>query len=513
MLAKGQLPHKLQLLLSHSRIRKAGRLVNSDLLRLQDMCLSSSSFVGGLDLAKYAKEWCIVANISKCSLSDLCALVLQKCLNKNVPERISQAWENWVLTAEQLSYAAKDAYASLRIYEELSKLDVPVPLPALFQPHTPVILYSTDNTTIIATGQISVHKDDKVFDAINISPTWTIVDVSEVRVPGAIIATHGKRPLDSFGPVPFSIVFLRSHLRTYSPSTFQTQVQPLPVLPSPCHHSSMVGSLNSHPDQLGSMAETEVEDGASIGALLSQDLSGSSTSEDFPRNMDSPSKATGAEILGHDPEHWDNVIHSCVLKDIWHVFNMFYISATHGLRKQFTRELRDAIFIPDEEDKTRINIWGSTQAPPRTYEILRNSCPQWLQARCKHIIPPPNILYPLVANVFRTYGPLIDSDSKKPLFTPDNWKTAKNILELIKNGYLSDPPGIPLYTVIGLDKKAGGLPIYRCACGTNSTEGGVHTHIRSRLPKFGASICHVQAALLDFTLRHNLLVCNFIFKH
>jgi len=212
MLEKGRLPHKLQLLLSHSRIRKAGRLVDSDLLRLQDMCSSSTPFIGGLDLAKYAKERCLVTNISKCSLSDLCALVLQRCLNKNVPERISQAWENRMLTAEQLSYAAKDAYISLRIYEELSKLHVPAPLPTSFQAHTLVILYSTDNATIIATGQILLHKDDKVFDGINISPSRTVVEVLEVRVPGAIITTHGKQLLSSFGSVPFTIVFLRSHL-------------------------------------------------------------------------------------------------------------------------------------------------------------------------------------------------------------------------------------------------------------------------------------------------------------
>jgi hypothetical protein len=189
---------------------------------------------------------------------------------------------------------------------------------------------------------------------------------------------------------------------------------------------------------------------------------------------------------------------------------MFYISATHALRKQFTRELRDAILIPDHDDKTRINAWGATQSPPCTYASLRNSSPEWLRKRCKHIVPPPDILYPLVANVFRTYGPLIDPDSKKPLFSPDNWKTAKNVLDLIKNGYLSDPPGVVLYTVIGIDMKAGGLLIYRCARGTNATEGGVHTHIRSRLPKFGVSIRHVQASLMDFTLRHNLLVSIFI---
>jgi len=187
---------------------------------------------------------------------------------------------------------------------------------------------------------------------------------------------------------------------------------------------------------------------------------------------------------------------------------MFYISAKHGLQKQFTRDLRDAIFIPDQVDKARINAWGAAQNPPKTYEGLQNSSPDWLCKCCKHVIPPPKILYPLVAEVFCTYGPLLNPDSRKPLFSVDNWKTAKHVLNLIQNGYVSDPPGIPLYSVIGLDSKASGLPLYHCICGTNSTEGGVHTHIRSWLPKFGTSIRHMQSTLMDFVLQHNFLVSN-----
>ncbi|EKM73899.1 hypothetical protein AGABI1DRAFT_133904 [Agaricus bisporus var. burnettii JB137-S8] len=103
-----------------------------------------------------------------------------------------------------------------------------------------------------------------------------------------------------------------------------------------------------------------------------------------------------------------------------------------------------------------------------------------------------------IANM--SFHPLI-----KPLFSTNNWQTANNVLNLIKNGYLSDPPGIPLYTIIGIDSRNGGLPLYRCARGTNTTEGGVHTHIRSRLPKFGTTIRHVNASLLDYVLRHNIL--------
>ena len=78
---------------------------------------------------------------------------------------------------------------------------------------------------------------------------------------------------------------------------------------------------------------------------------------------------------------------------------------------------------------------------------------------------------------------------------------------------MSDPPGIPLYTIVGLDKKAGGLTIYRCARGTNATEGGVHKDIRARLPKCGASLRHVNAALHDFVLYHNLSVCENPFRY
>lgn len=137
------------------------------------------------------------------------------------------------------------------------------------------------------------------------------------------------------------------------------------------------------------------------------------------------------------------------------------------------------------------------------YKSLQNASPEWLHQHCKHVIPPPHILYPLV---FRTYDSILDPDTKCPLFTPSNWKTAKNVLDLIKNGYLSNPPGVALYFKTGIDKNAGNLPMYWCACRTNLTEGGVHTHIHSCLPKFGASIPHVQACLMDFVLHYNLLV-------
>ena len=518
MLARNELPQQLTLLLSHPRIFKVGRLVNGDLGYLQKASHSLYPFVGGLDLAKLAKDRRVVPN-AQCSLSDLCALLLKKRLNKNVPERISQAWEDITLTDDQLNYAARDAYASLVIHQHLSTIDVPRRLPSCLTALTPVLFYNSDNTVVIAEGQISTHFNESQHDGMNITPTKTVINILKVLVPGAIISSHAKRALNSFGPVPFSVVALRSHLRTFNPATsFQMN-------PGPSHqHDSFIPSMldaQTHAGPSVHLEEPESSDESAvpIGDLLENDLSPTQPSaSDISLSADPASVALGEKILGPEPEisdepEFDSTLRSRVLKDPFHIFNMFYISATHPLRLQFTQELRDTIFIPDQADKSRINSWGELQNPPQTYNTLRNSSPQWIRERCKHIISAPKKLRHLVSSVFRTYGPLIDPKTKKPLFTTDNWKTAKHVLDLIQNGYLSDPPGIPLYTIVGLDKKAGGLTIYRCACGTNATEGGVHKHIRACLPKCGASLRHVNAALHDFVLYHNLSVCENPFRY
>jgi hypothetical protein len=304
-----------------------------------------------------------------------------------------------------------------------------------------------------------------LYNSDNTTKTRTIVEVLKILVPGALLSTHHKQALNSFGSVPFTIVCTKSHLRTFEPAS--NNLLPPPVLtettPLRLATSSMklpIPSLDPEADDSGGVV--------SVGDLLDSDLSMPSSS--IPLPIDNASATLGAKILGpesqvvvDDEPEFDNTLRSHVLKDPFHVFHMFYISATHSLRAHFMCELRDAIFVPDQSDKERINAWGATQTPPKSYAILRNTSPWWIREHCHHIIPAPKKLHNLVSRVFQTYGPMIDPCSKKPLFTPDNWKTAKHVLELIQNGYLSDLPGIPLYTMIGMDKKAAGLPFYWCS--------------------------------------------------
>lgn len=88
-------------------------------------------------------------------------------------------------------------------------------------------------------------------------------------VPGAIISSHGKHALSCFGPAPFSVVALRSHLKTFNPETSfrgDTFRQDHSSLPD-------AGTLSSQPPVY--LEEPEPNDNGAIpvGDLLASDFS------------------------------------------------------------------------------------------------------------------------------------------------------------------------------------------------------------------------------------------------
>ncbi|KAJ7921075.1 hypothetical protein B0H13DRAFT_2418703 [Mycena leptocephala] len=500
MLAGGQISTILTQILQNPRVLKVGRAVSGDLKYLERATHPSKPFVGAVELAKMAKDRLVVTN-AKIGLADLCAVTLGMRLAKNVPERTSSAWENEDLSLSQIRYAALDVHACSRIYDFLSAIPIPALLPKLVEIGTKVLVFNDDHTRLIARGSIE-HLDgsfqtgkvlgDGTMDTINISSSRCLVQISEVVVPAAILKTH-KQTLSTFGssPPPRFI---------HSSSLHPASINP----PTTTNPNSEINSSGTIPPEFSDLDLDSHQSG--FGALLLEEIDTT-----VPHDM--------ATIQNYesDPEsqqHGETVLASAAaqapsgLKDAFHIFNMFYISVAHGLRVEFARALRDAIFIPDAENKARIVAWGQQQNPPRTWEDLVRKSSDWVWRRCKRIIPPPEQLHGDVAEVFRTFGPLKDATTGLPLFNSAAWAAAKNSLELISKGYLSDPPGIALYYQLGVDAKTG-LPLYRCMRGTNNTEGGVHTHLRSRLPTSGASVRHANACLKDLILRHNLLVGTF----
>ncbi|KAF5313428.1 hypothetical protein D9611_008540 [Ephemerocybe angulata] len=275
MIEHRRLPEKLVMLLQNPRVRKVGRMVAGDLKQLEDIVKPSSPFSGDLDLAAYAKERNVVSN-ARISLSDLCAIVLGKMLRKNVSERFSMAWEQDILTDEQVQYAACDAYAPLLIYQELSKLRVPQPLPSVLpaQSTVNILLYNQDRSTVLASGHLSPRPFPIEFDKIHLTPTRALVTITEVRVPGALLTLHHDRPLSSFGPPPFQVVCKRTFLRMYDPLSFKL---PEPPQPMSVDAATPVRENNEMDQQEGegeSLAESEkaYETDQGAGSLLRQSM-------------------------------------------------------------------------------------------------------------------------------------------------------------------------------------------------------------------------------------------------
>ncbi|KAG6891629.1 hypothetical protein C0992_001314 [Termitomyces sp. T32_za158] len=516
MLSRKSLPQELCNFLKDSRVIKAGRLVNGDLNQLAIAAGEDpGTFQGGLDLASFAKQRLLITD-ARVSLAELTAVILGKCLAKNRTERVSSNWNDQELTTDQIQYAACDAYVSLCLYNKISQSPEPTSISSTSNladlVGQPVVVLTGDKKKIAARGVISKAVTHPSFDNINITLTRTVVSIQEIMIPATVMTQHRHQPLSSMGSVPFDVVVHRSHIRTFNDTTTaldtftQSLSASLPDVPPP--PLLMQNSIITDEPETSPQDDSEIP----VSDLLSTDNIPDGTPPPPPLNesqleefQDPDSMKIGSEILGPRAPDSTSFIRSRVLKDVFHVFNMLYISRTHGLRIPFAQALRDSLLIPHPEDKARIEAWLATRDLCWN-DVLRLN-PTWLWRRCRRTIPPPEILFPLVYDVFMTWGPLKDAKAQLTLFNDAAWKIAKNILELIRNGFISDPPGIPLYYIIGLD--ANGLPIYRCIRGTNSVEGGVHTHLHAMLPTCGASVRHMVTCLLDFILRHNLLVGTF----
>ena len=111
-LKKTNLPNSITSILASKEIFKVGVAIRDDIIALRKVNnFEPDSFI---ELQKYVEKF----EIENFSLQKLAAIVLGFKISKS--KRLSN-WEARVLNQAQLKYAATDAWASLRVYEELSK--------------------------------------------------------------------------------------------------------------------------------------------------------------------------------------------------------------------------------------------------------------------------------------------------------------------------------------------------------------------------------------------------------
>jgi hypothetical protein len=193
-----------------------------------------------------------------------------------------------------------------------------------------------------------------------------------------------------------------------------------------------------------------------------------------------------------------------VLKDVFHVFEMFSkrISIRHGGRADFCRDLRDVILVPDAGDVELVKHVRGKKG-----ETNENACryrPRYVWQRVRRRIQDPIFLYPAVKRVFDVHANVLDDKTKRPLFNDKAMEVAKNVLEMISKGYISDPFDVSLYRKVRTD--ADGLSVYDCARGTNGLDGGVHRNIHRNFGSWNASPQLTNCLLNTYVFRHNMTV-------
>ncbi|KAK0500418.1 hypothetical protein EDD18DRAFT_1438914 [Armillaria luteobubalina] len=328
--------------------------------------------------------------------------VLKVRLEKDPATRISPDWHSDELSSEQLHYAALDAWALLKVYEGLEQMQVPGEV-VLFTPGQEVFLCQ-DDTNIVA--------QYKSFEGINITPTCILIEITKIFIPGAIISTHRKQALSEFGQCPFSLVILRSRIRTYIPGFLDLDVEESTQLVAEgvaVLDSSSFGEDVS--DDLGTSEECRQAEqgGQSFERLIIEfcDLLASVNTDGR--------EGGGLDVDGLKTIPWPKERHSRVLKDIFHVFQMIWIP----------KILRDAIFLPDPSDMKVIKSYLACLSPPMTWKECLQKNPAFIKRHCKFVVPPPEILYDIVSKLFKTYGPLKDAQTGLLLFNASTWKSSE----------------------------------------------------------------------------------------
>ena len=527
------LPALLLVLLRSPRIRKFGVRVKSDMTRLFNDCGFSSNdipFAGAVELGALAQQ-CHFTSKANTGLVDLTSAVLHHYLPKDESIRVSTAWDDETLSEAQIGYAALDVYASWALRDALLTLPACGQVTPTTAAGTPVKLLSRDRSVTVAVGFIAVGRGVE-FNGVNVTKTRVIVNITSVFQPAYLIRpellkSHLEVPIGSLATSrPFALLCHTKDLEITTITSLQLCNEALdlrtPLLPHPYESNYDPYSSESPDDVLTQTSShgTDNEPSADLdwSASLSYDAEvEQSIDESAPDPAAASlaeslsatesilvSNAESAELVQLTPQllYEDTEIRTRVLGDIWHLMNQFKIPVTHGLRRPFARALRDALFVPDQTDKAAVEeVLHKTGV---TWEQMVLWKPDWVWKRVKRFVPCASVLYPRVAEVFRTFGPLKDATTNQPLFNKASFDTAKNVLENIRLGHYSDPINIKLYMAVGEDRK--GLSIYRCLRGTNGIEGGIHMNIIKRFGSYNASPRFAVNLLRDYCLCHNLKV-------
>lgn len=337
--------------------------------------------------------------------------------------------------------------------------------------------------------------------------------------------------LKQYGPPPFVMVELASRLRAYNemtkyPPCFYTsggteevsaltaQVASLSVAPSQIESLETEGVVHEEEEDDDESLEEEDSETNQLRERVAELLGkGEEESDEEEENDLAPTQKQidmakrddfedilekiikdADELAANDTDGADdndvreNAPIRKVLADLFHVMDRAKCPMHHEYKCLYFRALRAAIFIMNQQDVEEVkeilkNKEGTSWDDKMAFDF------SYIAARVRRTVPPPNVLYYRMKTVFEFFKDKIDSNTSQKLFNTRNEKKFRNVLEMVKKGYCSDPPGMELYVektdkwgrkIVDVD----GLTLYRSVRGTSNLES-LHQYLTT---SFGHTI-------------------------
>ncbi|PBK92656.1 hypothetical protein ARMGADRAFT_1030892 [Armillaria gallica] len=163
-----------------------------------------------------------------------------------------------------------------------------------------------------------------------------------------------------------------------------------------------------------------------------------------------------------------------VKKDTFHAFQMIPTPQDHGMQPTFLYETHNHLlrWDPLSHESMDKACWKFFNL---SFDEMLLQNPHFIQERTPHYVPQPSVLVPSLLHVFETLEKSLDAKTGAPLFSKKSWTKAFAVLDLAREGYLSDNKDIMLYEKAGIDQF--GLQKWRYLQGTNKVERGPHSDI------------------------------------
>lgn len=510
-----------------------------------------------INLGSYCRMRNLISN-GKLGLEAMSKEVLNRVVVKDETKRFSD-WNANNLTWPQKEYAAIDAIASLDIgihatnYPDLSirlkqsevKDDLAVDI-VPSKGNVAVMLSRAAIGKIVSASKVISYPKSIECNLTKRQRNRIAVKVEKVLAPGLLVPSYSvsndgrQASLSDFGTAPFTVLLPLRMLKNHDPR------EHIPIweddTPVPLDRNNDNGRFQTEPSSSTGDIDEEVKENENENEdddleqifnattkpqeidEIANEISESLTDADIDclrsirKTMENVTAQTNEVPVNdfpmkhkklEDPPLIIRNWFSSVLADGWHLQDGIKKPRRHDILKLFSVSYQDALYAWDEKElkKLKVVMIEIDGLSEEEIERMMYYNVRFFQKCIERRILPPAILYYRVRAVFIVYGDVVDSTTGRPLFNDKAWKRANNVLKLILDGLISDPPGISLYSIAlhedGSPKtNKYGFHILHCHRGTSGVEN-IHKNIHQIWSSWHMGVEMSDCLLREFRHRHN----------